>query len=238
MLSPRDAAAAVVRGVGRDGVRDDLRELLPGLAQDVLGQDVLAGDPRDGIGPGLAIDETADLRKGRSAGTQRQYTGTAGRTENAQVAVYRPMPPRRGARSPTRPCTCPGPGRPARAAPGTAGPSLPARLRVPGRPGRRPARRQPATCRPADLADLPRNPQTVHRTVPAAARPRCPAALVTMAPTTPSYGPGLPLPPTSPRTHMFTKSRWNIRLTSFSIEVASQDGRQGGELPPGAGKRR
>ena len=88
MLSPRDAAAAVVRGVGRDGVRDDLRELLPGLAQDVLGQDVLAGDPRDGIGPGLAIDETADLRKGRSAGTQRQYTGTARRTENAQVAVY------------------------------------------------------------------------------------------------------------------------------------------------------
>ena len=38
---------------------EDLRDLLPGLAQDVLG-----GDPGDGIGPGLAIDETADLRKG------------------------------------------------------------------------------------------------------------------------------------------------------------------------------
>ena len=40
---------------------EDLRDLLPGLAQDVL-----AGDPGDGIGPGLAIDETADLRKGAS----------------------------------------------------------------------------------------------------------------------------------------------------------------------------
>ena len=35
------------------------------------------------------VDETGDLRKGtRSAGVQRQYTGTAGRVENAQVAVY------------------------------------------------------------------------------------------------------------------------------------------------------
>jgi SRSO17 transposase len=34
-------------------------------------------------------DETGDLKKGRATvATQRQYTGTAGRTENAQVAVY------------------------------------------------------------------------------------------------------------------------------------------------------
>src|ERR1700758_4749259 len=34
-------------------------------------------------------DETGDLKKGTATvGTQRQYTGTAGRTENAQVAVY------------------------------------------------------------------------------------------------------------------------------------------------------
>ena len=37
----------------------------------------------------LVVDETGDIKKGRAtAGTQRQYTGTAGRTENAQVAVY------------------------------------------------------------------------------------------------------------------------------------------------------
>jgi SRSO17 transposase len=37
----------------------------------------------------LVVDETGDLKKGvMTVGTQRQYTGTAGRTENAQVAVY------------------------------------------------------------------------------------------------------------------------------------------------------
>jgi SRSO17 transposase len=34
------------------------------------------------------VDETGDLKKGTATvGVQRQYTGTAGRTENAQVAV-------------------------------------------------------------------------------------------------------------------------------------------------------
>jgi SRSO17 transposase len=57
------------------GVRDDLREyVLEHFA-----------DP----GAVLVADETGDLKKGTAtAGTQRQYTGTAGRTENAQVAVY------------------------------------------------------------------------------------------------------------------------------------------------------
>jgi SRSO17 transposase len=37
----------------------------------------------------LVVDETGDLKKGTvTVGVQRQYTGTAGRTENAQVAVY------------------------------------------------------------------------------------------------------------------------------------------------------
>jgi hypothetical protein len=37
----------------------------------------------------LVVDETGDLKKGsRTAGVQRHYTGTAGRIENAQVAVY------------------------------------------------------------------------------------------------------------------------------------------------------
>jgi SRSO17 transposase len=58
-----------------DGVRDDLREYV--LAQ--------LGDP-DAV---LVFDETGDLKKGTATvGVQRQYTGTAGRIENAQVAVY------------------------------------------------------------------------------------------------------------------------------------------------------
>jgi SRSO17 transposase len=41
---------------------------------------------RDAI---LVIDETGEVKKGsRTVGVQRQYTGTAGRIENAQVAVY------------------------------------------------------------------------------------------------------------------------------------------------------
>ena len=37
----------------------------------------------------LVVDETGDLKKGiHSVGVQRQYSGTAGRIENSQVAVY------------------------------------------------------------------------------------------------------------------------------------------------------
>lgn len=37
----------------------------------------------------LVVDETGDVKKGtHTVGAQRQYTGTAGRIENAQVAVY------------------------------------------------------------------------------------------------------------------------------------------------------
>jgi SRSO17 transposase len=37
----------------------------------------------------LVVDETGDVKKGvRTVGVQRQYTGTAGRIENSQVAVY------------------------------------------------------------------------------------------------------------------------------------------------------
>lgn len=58
-----------------EGVRDDLR----GFAVDQLG----------GTDAVLVVDETGDLKKGtHTVGVQRQYTGTAGRIENAQVAVY------------------------------------------------------------------------------------------------------------------------------------------------------
>ena len=58
-----------------DAVRDDVR----GYVVEHL------GDPE----AVLVVDETGDLKKGTSTvGVQRQYTGTAGRIENAQVAVY------------------------------------------------------------------------------------------------------------------------------------------------------
>jgi SRSO17 transposase len=58
-----------------DGVRDDLRAYVVAHL----------GEP----GAVLVIDETGDVKKGRhTVGVQRQYTGTAGRIENAQVAVY------------------------------------------------------------------------------------------------------------------------------------------------------
>jgi SRSO17 transposase len=58
-----------------DAVRDDLRDYVV----DHL------GDP----GAVLVVDETGEVKKGdQSVGVQRQYTGTAGRIENAQVSVF------------------------------------------------------------------------------------------------------------------------------------------------------
>lgn len=58
-----------------DGLTADLRE----YAVENLGDD-------DAL---LIVDETGDLKKGAgTVGVQRQHTGTAGRIENAQVAVY------------------------------------------------------------------------------------------------------------------------------------------------------
>jgi SRSO17 transposase len=58
-----------------DGVRDDVRA----YAVEHLGE-------RDGV---LVVDETGFLKKGtKSAGVQRQYSGTAGRIENCQLGVF------------------------------------------------------------------------------------------------------------------------------------------------------
>ena len=47
------------------------------------------GDGDAGVGAVLVVDETGDLKKGTcTVGVQRQYTGTAGRIENAQVSVW------------------------------------------------------------------------------------------------------------------------------------------------------
>jgi SRSO17 transposase len=57
------------------GVRDDLQAYVTEHL----------GDP-DAV---LVVDETGDVKKGTATvGVQRQYSGTAGRVENAQIAVY------------------------------------------------------------------------------------------------------------------------------------------------------
>src|SRR5213075_1434538 len=58
-----------------DAVRDDVR----GYVIDAIGD-------ASGV---LILDDTGDLKSGiHSVGVQRQYTGTAGRIENAQVSVF------------------------------------------------------------------------------------------------------------------------------------------------------
>lgn len=66
-----------------DRVRDDVREYV----LEHLGD-------KDAV---LVVDETGDVKKGaHTVGVQRQYTGTAGGIENAQVAVYLVYAGRRG----------------------------------------------------------------------------------------------------------------------------------------------
>ncbi|MET9771993.1 IS701 family transposase [Streptomyces sp. NPDC006415] len=66
-----------------DCVRDDVREYVLEYLHD-----------EDAV---LVVDETGDVKKGtHTVGVQRQYTGTAGRIENSQVAVYLVYAGRRG----------------------------------------------------------------------------------------------------------------------------------------------
>lgn len=71
----RSAAAVALGGRDVEGVRDDVRAY-------VVEQ---LGEP----GGVLIADETGFLKKGtRPAGVQRQYPGTAGRTENCQIGTF------------------------------------------------------------------------------------------------------------------------------------------------------
>ncbi|MFD3658113.1 IS701 family transposase [Streptomyces sp. NPDC058620] len=66
-----------------DRVRDDVRDYVVEHLHDNMAV--------------LVVDETGDVKKGaHTVGVQRQYTGTAGRIENAQVAVYLVYAGRRG----------------------------------------------------------------------------------------------------------------------------------------------
>lgn len=58
-----------------DGVRDDVRDYVIEHLADAAGV--------------LIVDDTGFVKKGtRSAGVQRQYSGTAGRTENCQIGTF------------------------------------------------------------------------------------------------------------------------------------------------------
>jgi SRSO17 transposase len=107
-VEPRRHAGALVLGLLADLPRkncwtiaehagqatpDGLQHLLAGAAWD---EHAVRDDVRDYLVEHLAdpeavlvVDETGDLKKGaRTVGVQRQYTGTAGKVDNAQVAVY------------------------------------------------------------------------------------------------------------------------------------------------------
>jgi SRSO17 transposase len=107
-VEPRRHARALVLGLLADLPRkncwtiaehagqtspDGLQHLLAGAVWD---HDKVRDDVRDWLLEYLAdpaavlvVDETGDLKKGtHTVGVQRQYTGTAGKVDNAQVAVY------------------------------------------------------------------------------------------------------------------------------------------------------
>jgi len=89
---PRKNCWTIAEHVG-DATPDGLQHL---LARAVWDADAVRDDLRDyvcdrlgGEDAVLVVDETGDLKKGtHTVGVQRQYTGTAGRIENSQVAVY------------------------------------------------------------------------------------------------------------------------------------------------------
>jgi SRSO17 transposase len=89
---PRKNAWTIAEHVG-DATPDGMQHLLRKAVWDTEGvRDDLCDYVIEHLGVGgavLAVDETGDLKKGtHTVGVQRQYTGTAGRIENAQVAVY------------------------------------------------------------------------------------------------------------------------------------------------------
>jgi SRSO17 transposase len=89
---PRKNCWTIAEHAG-DATPDGMQHL---LARAVWDTDGVAEDLRDYVVDHLAdpaavlvIDETGDVKRGsRTVGVQRQYTGTAGRIENSQVAVY------------------------------------------------------------------------------------------------------------------------------------------------------
>jgi len=87
-----DEEARIAPHLGRAEARDELRTCVV----EQLGNQ----EP-------LLVDETGFVKKGtKSVGVKRQYSGTAGKTENRQVGVFLAYASGRGLRSPTGSCTC------------------------------------------------------------------------------------------------------------------------------------
>jgi SRSO17 transposase len=89
---PRTNCWTIAEHAG-DASPDGMQHLLAGAVWDAGAvRDDLRGYVIEHLGDSEAVlvfDETGDLKKGAATvGVQRQYTGTAGRVENAQVAVY------------------------------------------------------------------------------------------------------------------------------------------------------
>jgi SRSO17 transposase len=89
---PRKNCWTIAEHAG-DATPDGMQHLLARAVWDTdgVGEDLRAYVVDHLAEPGavLVIDETGDVKKGdHTVGVQRQYTGTAGRIENAQVAVY------------------------------------------------------------------------------------------------------------------------------------------------------
>lgn len=83
----------LAEAVDDDGMRDDLRDYVVEHLGDAEAT--------------LVVDETGDLKKGvMTVGVQRQYSGTTGRIENCQVAVYLTYATTAGHGSSTVPCIC------------------------------------------------------------------------------------------------------------------------------------
>jgi SRSO17 transposase len=73
-----------------DGVRDDVRGyVLDGLADPDAGADADSDGSGGAVAGVFIADDTGFVKKGRrSAGVQRQYTGTTGKIDNCQLGVF------------------------------------------------------------------------------------------------------------------------------------------------------
>jgi SRSO17 transposase len=89
---PRASCWTIAEHAGEQSPRGMQRLLKSAVADDGGLRDDLLGYVTERLGePGavLVVDETGDVKKRTATvGVQRQYTGTAGRIETAQVAVY------------------------------------------------------------------------------------------------------------------------------------------------------
>jgi hypothetical protein len=207
-VEPRRHARALVLGLLADLPRkncwtiaehagqatpDGLQHLLAGAVWDhgAVRDDVRAlvvehlGDP----GAVLVIDETGDLKKGsHTVGVGRQYTGTAGKVDNAQVAVYLATPPPPGTAWSTASSTCPKAG--PTILPAATPPASPTRSASPPRRtitvGQQPHRPGDAD---AQAGQPQHHPPDIHRLVLPSAAPVRPGTSIQPGPRTGAHPP-------------------------------------------------